>query len=477
MGVSRYWNILRISPNAENLGYKQYLIPSAQEYFYKKLPLSQEIEVQDVLISTFRNRTLAKIDLQSCVQAGLCLRCYISYPIVKACQKIDHLFGNQKYFTYHDLLSFVLDDDGETSIILDKDGKNQLIVKENGETELATYRLFSVKILQTFNADSQQKMSLDNWVYLQTKQQPELKTFLAEFGFQPLSDWALLNRVRPKQLERLSARDRHLVEVFHAVYRRDRQKQYKVGARKCPDPSNAQLQEMLAQLQKRNITINSPTQLLQQIKQAATLFRQYDIWSYREPLEIQDTDTGNYKSRVDLPSYSTDESDIEEQEFRDFLHQELKLVLIQTIEQEISSCITNLEKSRKYAPLARQYLPGLHLYYAQSLSLREIAPKLGMTSWDQARRILNPGELLNKVRVSTVQILLDHLLKKAHEKGLTKIPPEPDYLVTLTEEIEAFADQEIFQEAGEEIRNSKNRSMNSLYAQELRVHLEKIAQQ
>lgn len=71
-----------------------------------------------------------------------------------------------------------------------------------------------------------------------------------------------------------------------------------------------------------------------------------------------------------------------------------------------------------------------------------------MTSWDQARRILNPGEIINKVRALTVQQILDKMLEKAAKLGLTKIPPQPDYLKTLLEHIEAFVDAEVFQEAG-----------------------------
>lgn len=43
-------------------------------------------------------------------------------------------------------------------------------------------------------------MSLDNWTYLQTKQNKELKNFLSEFGFKLLSDWALLNRARAREM-------------------------------------------------------------------------------------------------------------------------------------------------------------------------------------------------------------------------------------------------------------------------------------
>ena len=271
-------------------------------------------------------------------------------------------------------------------------------------------------------------------------------------GYRHLSDWALLNRVRRIQLERLSERDRHLVEVFHAVYRRDRLQQRSKGAKKCPDPSTVQLQEMLTRLQFANVTINTTVELMKELKQVAILLRQYDIWT-----DFTD---------------SLDKLDVEQREFLEFLHQQLSLALAGAIKQEISDRISWLQRSRKYAIFAQQLIPGLQLYYSQGMSLKDIAPRLGMTSWDQARRVLNPGELLSKVRTLTVQQLLDSILKKALEKGLTKLPPESNYLKTLAEQIEAFADAEIFQQAAEEIRAGKNRRMNSAYAQQLRIYLE-----
>jgi hypothetical protein len=394
----------------------------------------------------------------------------LARPILKACQKIDSLFSGDKSFTYKDLLPFVLNDDGKTPIILDSDRKTQLILDENGIAKTSTFKFFTVEVLRTYNADAS-SMSLDNWVYLQTKQNSEVKDFLSEFGFQNLSDWALMNRVRLKQIERLSVRDRHLVEVFHSVYRRDRQNQRQVGAKRCPDPSTAQLQEMLKSLQQRGVVINTPIELTKELKHVATQLRQYDIWSYREPLEIQDPDTGNYTTRADLPNDSQDELDVEQREIIEFLHEQLKLALVGAIEQQISDRLSELQKSRKYAPLANQFIPGLQLYYCQQMPLKDVGPKLGMSSWDQTRRILNPGELLSKVRTSTIQQVIEKILEEAHSKGLTEIPPKIEYLKTVVEQIEAFADAEIFQEAAEEIRGGKSRSLDSLYAQELRLSL------
>lgn len=183
-------------------------------------------------------------------------------------------------------------------------------------------------------------------------------------------------------------------------------------------------------------------------------------------------ESGANANQLDLPTSSLDKLDEEQRELLDVVHEQLRIALAEAIEQEVRNRITTLRRSKKYSSLTKQYIPGLQLYYCEGMPLREIAPKLGMTSWNQARRILNPGELLEKVRTLTLQKLIDSILKKGYEKGLTPIPPKPDYLKSLAEQIEAFADQEVFQEAAEEIRAGKNRSMDSVYAQLLRSYLQ-----
>ncbi|MBO3463509.1 hypothetical protein G7B40_009945 [Aetokthonos hydrillicola Thurmond2011] len=469
MGVSsRYWSIWRITPGSETLGYKCHSIDIARKFFDEQVVNYEYEDIQVALLSYFNE---SDVDIITRAQAGLCLRCYVSLPILKTCQKLDSLFSGEKYFTYKDLLPFVLNDDGQTLVVLDSDRKKQLRVNETGRAENSQYQFFPVKVLQTFKLNSESRMSLDNWTHLQTKQHPEIKDFLSEFGFKHLSDWALLNRVRVKQFKNLSQRDRNIVEVFHIVYRRDRLQRNLRGIKKCPDPSASQLQEMISHLRQRNLIINTAGELMKELNQIAVQLRQYDIWSYREPLEIQDPDTGIRSPRTDLPTNTFNELDLEEREFSDFLYAQLNLTLIEAIEQEIQERLSSLQKSKKYGPLAKQFIPGLQLYYCQGMSLKEIAPKLGMTSWDQARRILNPGELLSKVRTLTVQKLLESILDKAEKKGLTKIPHNPDYIEALAIQIEAFTDGEIFSQALEELRTGKNRSMNSIYSQQLRVYL------
>lgn len=460
----RYWNIYRVNPTRTHNGYECSVVPAAQAFLQQSISESEDI--QSALLSHFYVNS--KTDITSRAYAGLCLRCFVSEPILKACKKIHNLFASDKSFTYQELLGFVLNDDGKSLVITDNDRKTQLVVNSEGRADVAKYQFFTVKVLQTFKSDLRARMSLENWAYLQTKQNPEVKDFLSEFGFKHLSDWALLNRVRPKQLERLSKQDASLVEVFHCCYRRDRiqQQQHRKTSARCPDPSPSQLQEMLTLLQKRgaNSIINNTNTLLKALRDVASQLRQYDIWSYRESLEVQDPETGSYVVRTDLPHNSISEVDVEQKEILEFLHSQLEITLINSIEQELESSISRLQKSKKYAPFAAKFIPGLQLYYQEGKSLKEITNILQMSSWDQARRVFNPGELLAQVRLKTVEKLLDAILKKACELGLTNLPAAPDYLKTLAEQIELFADEEIFQVAAEEIRAGKNRVMNSRYA-------------
>lgn len=466
--LSRYWNIWRIDPASEAAGYKSCSVPIAKE-FIKDLGVSQGTDLQTTLLSYFygKNDTL---DVVTRAKAGLCLRCYISYPILKVCKKIDYLFSGGKQFTYRDLLPFVLDDDGKSLIFIDRDTKKLFFTDNNGELKDPTYQFFSAKILQSFRSESQIRMSLDNWAYLQTKQNPQIKNFISEFGFRHLSDWALLNRVRRKQLENLSIRDRNVVEAFHMVYRRDRVKQRQTGIRKCPDPSREQLQEMLIHLKNKESHIYTTKDLIIFLHQIAIQLRQYDIWNSREPLETYNPEIQSYTVRTDLAGSSLDIEEEEDKEFMGFLHKQLNLTLANAIKEEINNRIYQLQKSKNYAIFANQYLQGLKLYYCHNLSLREIAPKLNMKSWDRARRVLNPGKLLSDVRSFTIKEIIGEILHQVKEKKFPISLSSPEYLENLAIEVECFADTEIFKEAAEEIRAGKNRTMNSLYAQQLRVY-------
>ncbi|WP_287734542.1 hypothetical protein [Microcystis sp. M113S1] len=57
---------------------------------------SQQRNLQANLLSRFQ---APAVDTTERAHAGLCLRCYVSEPILNACRKIDHLFGDDRSFT------------------------------------------------------------------------------------------------------------------------------------------------------------------------------------------------------------------------------------------------------------------------------------------------------------------------------------------------------------------------------------------
>ncbi len=489
--LSRYWQMWCIGLGSGRWRYRRTELSPAQMFCQQAqfldrlsigssaagtLSISEHQTIQKALLLQFLGRhSDAPEALRQSAGAGLCLRCYVSEPIFKACQKIDRLFSGNKAFSYQDLLPFVLNDDGKSLVVIDSD-KNQRVLDERDRPQPSTFKIFAVEVLKTYKANLGSKMSLNNWAFLRTKQHPELKDFLAEFGFKPYSDWTLINRIQVNQIERLSERDRCLVDAFHAVYRRDRRQNSQVG--RCKDPNAQQLAEMSRQLTVRGVTFESDRDLLKALGQVAQQLRQFDIWQAREPLEVKDMETGGYRLRVDMPTEDTfDESEIEEQDFLSFLSQQLAVTLDAAIEQAIQTKLAKLQKSKKYAPFSASYCLGLRRYYKEGISLKEIGEQIGTSSWDQTRRILNPGELLSQVRLLTAQQILAPILQKAQAKGLTAAPAEPSYLKTLMEQIEAFVDAKLFSAAASEIKAGKNRSLDSEYAQALVKHLDRSARQ
>ncbi|HEY9704910.1 MAG TPA: hypothetical protein V6C58_20900, partial [Allocoleopsis sp.] len=128
---AKYWNILIIS--GCDRGYESREIIEAKNYFWLLFPalallpqLSQQDDrnIQNRLLENFINSD----NQAEKINAGLCLRCYISYGIVKAIQTLVRQFGQQYSFTIRDILAVVLQDDGLEKFILGEDGKTQILI-------------------------------------------------------------------------------------------------------------------------------------------------------------------------------------------------------------------------------------------------------------------------------------------------------------------------------------------------------------
>lgn len=486
--LSKYWEILRIDPAGAGCGYKSQVLPLASEFFQAEFPELTESTVRSPP-STHQHRSIqlslhaqfctqaASVDLQSLAKAGLCLRCYVSHAILMACKKLASQFCSTGRFTYRDLLPYVLNDDGRMAVVLDQDGESQLVLNGGCKPKQATFQLFTVEVLRKFNPRAQPKASLEGWVYRQTRQNKDLKAFLSERGLCILSDWALLNRVNPNTSARLTSRERYLIEVFHAVYRRDRRKQPQKRAKTCPEPTPAQLHEMQSYLQEKGITIDSAERLKTELEQLAKQLRQSAIWGHNgmppESESIEGVDPC-YGIPRELPDpYSINDLDeITRQEVRDFCRHNLLICLDWGIEKGLSEHILNLRQRPRYAVFASKVIPILRLVYCQNQSQSEVATALGMANQSQVSRVLNPTTLVNKVRRLTVTKFLRMLSSQVSTLNLAAPSTDPDYLKNLMQHIEVFVDAEIFQAAAAEIKTARTRSMNSLYAQQLRHYIE-----
>ena len=475
--TTQFWQLCCISPGSSGAGYRLQTLPMAQNFFDGLPQLDQVSAAKDarsldtLLLKTFKgDRT--QTTLQQQAQAGLCLRCRMSHPILRACIKLANLFGAANEFSYRDLLPFVLTDDGRQQVVLgsvdSSDAEAYWVISDSGETEKLAFVCFSLAALRSYRINRGDRLSLPNWIYLQTKQNAEIKNYLAEFGFQALSDWALLNRVRAGQLAQLTEQEQAVVSAFHAVYRRDRR--LKSAVNRCPVPTSAQLGEMQALLSGRT---DSSEALLKALKRIAAQLRQFDVWRSRQPLEHFDAQSGEYQPRKDLPAASAQSEGLEEADMLALLQQQLTIALQQSIEASLDAKVAKLNKSKRYRPFADKFVLGLRHYYRDGRSLKEIAPLLGMSSWDQARRILNPGDFLNQVRQLTLQQLMEKVLEAVQQKGILSEPPSPNYLQQLSEQLENFADSEIFQAAVAEMKAGSHRKLDSLYAKALLTIIEK----
>ena len=322
--ISRYWTICiianPIAPNGRlTRGYTDKPLTLVKNFFAKYFPqessqktLSKETHknIQVHLWKMFHDDSL---DIYTRALAGLCLRCYISHAIAKTCKIIANsnlATDTRKPFTYHDLLPYVLNDDGKTLIILDRDGKTPEIVNENGSTQPAVpnqVNYQSVEILRTYNPNLPKTESLDNWAIRRTQQNKELKNFLLEYRVRVPNDWSLLCKDIPNSLKsHLQNGDDEILEVFHQVYRRDRRFYGQIG--KCTNPTIKQLQEMLCSLREQNITLNSHEELIGRLRYIADILRQ-DMYSRKlgtpqaESIDAApQQDDDNYSYQAHLPA-------------------------------------------------------------------------------------------------------------------------------------------------------------------------------
>ena len=497
MGVdtSRYWKICMITnPIDRNCrltrGYTDKQLNRAREFFEKQFPSSCSQKTlspqanKNVQLHLWKMFHDDNLDIYSRALAGLCLRCYISHAIAKACKIIaasTYKVDTPKLFTYHDLLPYILTDDGKSLSILNTDGKTQLILKGNGSTQPVPNKgkYQSVEILRTYNPKLSKRGSLDNWAIMYTQQNKEVKKLLLEYKVRIPSDWSLLCKDIPHSLKsHLQNGDDKILEVFYQVYRRDRLYFGQTG--KCLNPTKEQLQEMLCSLQEQHISLSCHEELIMRLKGIAYILRQ-DMYSLKLGIpDAQSIDTpsyfpddDNYWCQLRLPPGAyLDLESIEWQELLNVVNALLIKVLSQAIAQRISDKISNLAKDRKYGCFATKFTEGLELYYQKTnpLSISEIADLWCITK-PQARQIFKLKKFIKATEYLTEEMLIENLIENPVDSRLNSISKSPEKLRSVITAIKEYTYQMAFKEAFAETTAGRYRSRDSLFAQLLRQYL------
>ena len=496
--TQKYWTMCIIAnPFDANgnptSGYKKKQLDLARNFFAEEFPeLSNQTDlslndnkyVQVILWKTFHNPTL---DVQKRALAGLCLRCYVSHAIVKGCEIIASKTADKKLL--QNLLPYALNDDGNTFIVVGSDAKTQLIVQDSGELQAIPKvgNFVSVEVISSYNpqlSNSRKSESLDNWCIRRIKQNKNLQTLLLEYGVWVPSNWSLLCREIPKSLEAClqdsekPGNERHFIEVFHAVYRRDRRKSN--SRTKCEEPTQEQLEEMMFLLQGKGITLSSERELIQKFQEIAEILRQdnHAIKTGKPQADSIDAsnsleeDNSSFSKLNQLGTENNDCENMEENELREVLNTLPAEALYSAISFRIPQRVESLKAKKASRDYAEKFVDGLQLYYHEinPLSLKEIAQQWDI-HWSKARRIFQVGELISSVQSTSEEIFISKIKEQASQFFADTISCNPNNLKDIAEEVRGFLDKIAFQDARAEIVSPRNPYKRSLFAQILRKYM------
>lgn len=478
---SRYWRLVRLDTTGKC---KAEEIVPARKFFQQQFRHlvgadASDILIQRQLLSIIKAATVKSDASQSpsspvkeeitsnSLMAELCLRCFISSQIYQVCIQLETQFGRKYGFSRKDLVPFVLDD--------------------NGTSVESSYQSLAKEILHTFDPE---RSSLATWTTRLVKHRQELNKFLLERGVYLVSDWAILNDTKSKQVKRIFAEFHHLseseiqlacvlLESYHAVYRRDRLEQrrnlLKSGQSRiepCLPPTSAQLHE-IAQLVNEKATLRLRSeQVMTQLQALAQRLREYRIYARGGLRTTASLDEP--KNRLKLYQiqsfnsvYNCDTQD-EQTEFLKFYRQQFIDCLDRAIEQVIRECFASLQ--RKDGQIAEQFIKALKLFYCQGLSMSKIAREVGLQAQYQVTRLLKLKHLRTNIGARMLENLCHCIMDEARAYA------NPMRLQTLEQEVEVALEQQILtviQEAEAEAHIAKIDVKNSLFAQRLRRHLDK----
>jgi hypothetical protein len=437
--TSKYWQFFRLgvagAPQMEEL-------IAVKTFFQAQFLTEAELPPH----TTMQRRLMDLMQSEERSLAEQSLRCYISHQVVQNCRTLGTQFGRLHGFTDHDLLPFVLDDDGKWT--------NR------------SYASLALQVLETFDPS---KGSLNTWVARYVKQNPDLRRFLLQQGVCLLSDWAILNDTSLTRLRRILTEFSHwtfvqveaactLVENYHAVYREDRLQQ---GLRTaCPPPTPGQLERIV----QMNPTIS--VGILSQLQTIASQLRQNRVavqGGLLPSVSIDDPVTSEKINR--LPSETNDEQN----EFLTVYRQEFQRCLDQVVAKVTNDRIAKLQSQRK--PKHDLFLRALFLFICRGETMTGIAPQVGLSQQYEVSRLLQLRDLRTDVRHHLLLSLRDRLLVKAQQYAT------PERLQTLDEQIDTILGDQIthlLDEAASESQKPIRTAPQSLLYRRLCTYLDTL---
>ncbi len=445
------------------------MVVAAQTYLQKQ-GLAQKVEVSNAALvrSLWQQmREPIETDTDERYLAEICLRCYISYQIYQVCLDLATKFGNRNGFTCQDLLPFVLDD--EVLLATPKGQRSKRALTQSSYQSLAT------TVLKTFDPA---KGSLNTWVNRYVKQHPELKRFLLQHGVFLISDWALLNDINSKQLQKILADMYCLTSVeiqqmcellvsYHAVYRQDRLSQRLVGATlPCVPPTDEQLTRIAGELHTRTNRILSAGAILNQLQALATKLRQYRIAAQGGSVSSVSFDQPEIQPMVERSQVTVDDS--EQIEFIKLYQTQFLECLDEAISQVINDFISKFKPKRSFDE--QSFITALHLFHCQGQSMTQIAPQIGLKKQYEVTRLLKLNELRVDIRQHLLVMLRDRVLDTA------KLFADSECLQSLDRQVKVILDEQIsgiISEAEFEVKNPiRNQPLRGLLARRLCRYLD-----
>ncbi|MDY6804278.1 MAG: hypothetical protein SXA11_10790 [Cyanobacteriota bacterium] len=445
---SRYW--LFASINAAVGECQIQTLEDAKAFFRQQFPQfvgssdvpDKEIQCQLMLLCQSGDEETKR-------QSDRCLRCFISHQIKEICLDLARRFGGRNRFSRQELFGLLLDDDFDPPKSPLKRGTLKAPPLKRGAgggskhsasvLKKTSYQSLASQILQNFDPE---KSELSTWTNWMVKCHQPLKEFLLENGIYRSTDWSILNKTTPGELENILSevyclspieieQYKLLLESFLAVYRADRLQQRQRGIQKCPPPTKEQLEKIANQ---SPATTNlSPDRVLGRLQKMAWFLRQYRIASKSgspPTVEIDNPeDDGSFNYFV-----APEVRDNAETDFLIAYSRELQPCLLGAVEKAIANRVSYLQTRRN--PKHREFLKAIELFH-RGKSMTEIAPEVGCQKQYQVTRLLK----LDEFRADVKQLMLVELKRRVLD--LAKVYVNAELLQNSEQKIDDALEEEI----------------------------------